>query len=355
MLENSKSLDADASADNGRPAPKLWGWHTLLSIGITLLLLIWLASQVDLAKIGQQIQACHKGLVLLAGLCHYLTYPVRGLRWRRCMIHLPIRGGPVKFGLVVFFYNFVDNVVPAKLGDVYAAHLARINFGIRRSTAIGSIVFLRLLDSWIVLGLGLLASFLMFSTHLPPSVLWALIGGGILAAAATTIMLTVVLLKKSLPAWVPDKVVKIIRSFQSGMWPKADQLFAIAVESALIWFLETLWIYFLALAFGLTLSVLEAVFLTMIPLLASAFPLTPSGAGVVELTLFSCLRVLGVASPMAASMTVVNRFIDYWLHIGLGALLWCVRKSFGLRSWREVSLDATLGKESDGTYGLKDG
>jgi uncharacterized protein (TIRG00374 family) len=158
-------------------------------------------------------------------------------------------------------------------------------------------------------------------------------------------MLTVFLLKKSLPAWVPEKVTQIIRAFQSGMWPRKGELWAICAYSGLIWLLETLWIYFLALSFGLRPTAMEALFLTMIPLLASAFPLTPSGAGVVEVTLFSCLRVLGVASPVAASLTVVNRFIDYWLHIGLGAVLWGIRKSFGLRSWREVPFDPVSGPE----------
>jgi uncharacterized protein (TIRG00374 family) len=74
----------------------------------------------------------------------------------------------------------------------------------------------------------------------------------------------------------------------------------------------------------------------MIPLLASAFPFTPSGAGVVEITLFSCLRVVGVSIPIAGSLTVVNRFIDYWLHIGLGVLTWSIRRVIGLHSWRDV-------------------
>jgi hypothetical protein len=56
----------------------------------------------------------------------------------------------------------------------------------------------------------------------------------------------------------------------------------------------------------------------------------------VEVTLFSCLRVIGVPAPLAASITLVNRFIDYWLHIMLGALVWLARRPLGLRSWREV-------------------
>ena len=40
--------------------------------------------------------------------------------------------------------------------------------------------------------------------------------------------------------------------------------------------------------------------------------------GVVELTLYGCLRALGVGAPVAVSVTVLNRLIDYWLHNALG-------------------------------------
>jgi len=72
-----------------------------------------------------------------------------------------------------------------------------------------------------------------------------------------------------------------------------------------------------------------------IPAIASVFPLTPSGAGAVEVSLFGSLRLVGVAAPLAISVTVVNRFIDYWLHIILGTVVWMMRKTIGLRTWKE--------------------
>jgi len=325
--------------ENNHKGPVLWGWHTYLSIAITMAILVWLVTMLDLKEIWREIKGADKTLLLLGALAHYCTYPVRGLRWRRCLIHLPVRGSTWRFGLLVFFYNFVDNVVPAKLGDVYGAHLARINFGIRRSAAMGSIVFVRMVDGWLVLLLASLSSWLLFSAKLLPSVLWSLIGGGVIAVSITAIMLLVLLLKRSLPDWLPDRIKQMIQAFHTGMWPRTKEIIPIAVLTILIWVLETLWIYLLVLAFGFKLSLLQAVFLTMIPLLASAFPLTPSGAGVVELTMFGCLRVLGMSSPIAVSVTVVNRFADYWLHIGLGLLIWAVRHVIGLRTWREVPLE----------------
>ncbi len=323
--------------NNGR-APQLWGWPTYLSIGIAIIILTFAATLVDLNEVWRQITKCDKRFVVLGALAHYATYLVRGMRWRRCLIHLPITDGSEKFGLLVFFYNFVDNLVPAKLGDVYAAHLARINFKIRRSAAMGSIVFLRMLDAWIVLLLAGLASWILFAEKLPAAVFWSLVGGGIIAVGATSIMLVFFLFKKKLPGWLPDKLQEMIQAFHTGMWPRAQELLPIGVLTAAIWALEIIWIFCLTLAFDLSMGLSDAVFLTMIPLLASAFPFTPSGAGVVEITLFSCLRVVGVSSPVAASLTVINRFLDYWLHIGLGVLTWSIRRVIGLRTWRDVPL-----------------
>jgi uncharacterized protein (TIRG00374 family) len=329
----------DDALNNDHKAPALWGWPTYLSIAIAILILAGAAAMVDFKQIWREIAACDKRFVMLGAVAHYATYIVRGMRWRRCLIHLPITAGNSKFGLLVFFYNFVDNLAPAKLGDVYAAHLARINFKIRRSAALGSIVFLRMLDAWIILVLASLSSWILFSASLPWTVIWSLIGGGLIAVGASTIMLMFILFKRKLPGWVPEKVQRMIMAFHTGMWPTPKEILPIVVLTAIIWALETTWIYSLTLAFELQIGFADAIFLTMIPLLASAFPFTPSGAGVVEITLFSCLRVVGISTPIAGSLTVVNRFIDYWLHIGLGVLTWAIRRIIGLRTWRDVPIE----------------
>jgi uncharacterized protein (TIRG00374 family) len=327
-----------ARVETGDLPPSLWGWHTLLSLAITAAIFAYLATKLDLDRIWQEVSQSNATLLILGALAHYATYPLRGARWQRCMTHLPARCGRAKFGLLLFFYNAVDNVVPAKLGDVYGAHLARINCGIRRSTAMGSLVFLRMVDAWVVLVLAMPASWLLFADKLPKAVFWALIGGGIIAVAATAILLIFFFMKKSLPGWLPEKIKGIIRAFQTGMWPRPSEAVPIAGLTVAIWLLESLWIFLLVWGFGEVLDATQTVFLTMIPLLASGFPLTPSGAGVVDITLFSCLRVVGVASPLAVSITVINRFIDYWLHIGLGLVVWVLRGRLGLRAVRDVAV-----------------
>ena len=323
------------AALNEGDGPRLWSRTTIASIVITVAILVFLLSFVDLAQVWRELAASDKRILILAALSHYATYPVRGVRWRRCLQHMPGRCGNGRYGLLAFFFLFVDNVVPAKLGDIYAAHLARINCGVRRSAALGSIVFQRAVDAWMVLFLAAAASWHLFTAGMPRPVIWALALASLFAVAATAIIVVFVVLKRAVPAWMPEAVRERIVAFQTGMLPKPGEIAPVLFLTLVIWALESLWIYLLLRAFGLDPDAAEAVFLMTIPVIATVFPFTPSGAGAVELTLFGSLRLVGVASPLAVSLTVVNRFIDFWLHIVLGFLVWMFREAVGLRTWRD--------------------
>src|SRR5262249_30056976 len=180
-------------------------------------------------------------------------------------------------------------------------------------------------------------SWWLFATSLPRAVLWSLLLGVCVAGGVTLVLLVGVLSQMWLPTWLPARGQQMLRAFHIGMWPPSSQVGFIIVLTSLIWSLESVWTVSLAAAFGINVRLMQGIFLTMIPLLASALPLTPSGVGVVEVTMYSCLRLLEVSTATAASLTVVHRLIDYWLHIGVGALLWALRQPIGLRTWVEVS------------------
>lgn len=332
--------DAAGSGREGERRPRLFGLHTALSALVTLVALALMARLVDLRAVGQELARCKPGLVVAGMLAHYATYPIRGARWRRSLRHLHPKAGVWRFGLVVFFYNFVDNVVPAKLGDVYGAHLARINLGVPRTAALGGIVFLRIVDAWVVLVLAAPAAWMVFSEALPDGIRHALGFGVALALVGTGAAVALLVLERLPAGRLPEPVARRIAQFRVGMWPRRRELPTIALLTVAIWALETAWIWLLVRAFGLSPSWTELLFLTMLPILASAFPLTPSGAGVVEFTLFGCLRAVGTGAAAAASITVLNRFIDFWLHIALGVVAWFGRRRIGLRTWKEVELPA---------------
>jgi uncharacterized protein (TIRG00374 family) len=189
--------------DGERLKQKMWGWPTYSSIAVSAVILIILVSMLDIKEIWREFESANKNYILIAALSHYATYLVRGTRWRNCLTRFNLKDSSLRFALLVFFYNFVDNLVPAKLGDLYASHMARINFGVRRSAAIGSIVFLRMIDAWILLILAGVSSWLLFAAKLPQSVLWSLVIGIIIAVGATSVLLVFFLFKKSIPGFIP--------------------------------------------------------------------------------------------------------------------------------------------------------
>jgi uncharacterized protein (TIRG00374 family) len=191
-------------------------------------------------------------------------------------------------------------------------------------------------DAWIVLCLAAATSWFLFSAGLPGPVVWALSFAGLFTVAVTAVMVGFGVLKKRVPSWVPESFRQRIAAFRHGMLPESAEIVPVLFLSAIIWALESLWMFLLLRAFGLQPSPSEAVFLMAIPVIASVFPFTPSGAGAVELSLFGSLRLMGIASPLAVSLTVVNRFIDFWLHIVLGTLVWLFRKQIGLQTWKET-------------------
>jgi uncharacterized membrane protein YbhN (UPF0104 family) len=203
-----------------------------------------------------------------------------------------------------------------------------------------------MVDAWVVLLLAVLASWWLFAVGLPRAVLWSLVLGVCVAGGVTLVLLACVLSQTVLPAWIPARGQQMIRAFRVGMWPRSNQLGLIIVLTGFIWGLESVWTISLAAAFGVKVRLMQGMFLTMLPLLASALPLTPSGVGVVEVTMYSCLRLLDVSAATAASLTVVHRLIDHWLHIGVGALLWVFRRSIGLRTWVEASPSGAPGAQA---------
>src|SRR5262245_17593580 len=126
MLEQNPSPAREAHHEEIR----LWCWPTLVSLTITLVILLALGVMLDIQDTWYQVVACDKTLMVLGGLAHYATYVVRGYRWQRCLAPVSSPRQWRLFGLLTFFAAGVDNVVPGKVADVYAAHLARINCGV---------------------------------------------------------------------------------------------------------------------------------------------------------------------------------------------------------------------------------
>ncbi len=131
---------------------------TLIKIGITLLALVYVSTQVDFADIGQRLLGATVGWVLLGFGLFNLSLVVRAYRW---LLLLHGIGSPIKFGRLVTLYfaaNFFNSVLPSGFsGDVVRAVEAAQDMPAR--TAAGTVLVDR--------ATGLLALFMIGLAALP--------------------------------------------------------------------------------------------------------------------------------------------------------------------------------------------
>jgi hypothetical protein len=80
-------------------------------------------------------------------------------------------------------------------------------------------------------------------------------------------------------------------------------------------------VFLVAAAFGVDLTVPEALFVALLASLLTVVPLTPAGLGVVESGTIIALRLLDVTDTNAATIAIVDRGIAYWSVIVVGAVL----------------------------------
>lgn len=312
-----------------------------------MLVLMMLAAYANLGQVLKDLARANWRWVLLAFGAHYSTYFFRGWRWHKCLRHTACPASRRQLAMLVIFYQFVDNIVPAKLGDLYGAHLAKINYGLRRSTALGSMVFLRIMDLWFVLPLAVLSTRGLFSDPKLESLRWGLAGGTAAAVVLSIALLVLLLLHRNPPHWIPEGVHRRLEAFGTGLWPNPGELLGIAGLTGVIWGLEVTRMYCAALALGIHLTPLSTIFLTMVPLAATALPWPPSGAGAAEIGLLLALQTVGVSRDLGMAITILDRLAAYWSHIGLGVLMWTMRGWLGLRTWRQADMLPPLDEDEE--------
>ncbi len=318
---------------------RLRDWKTLLGFGISaaIILLFILTTHLDLGSNWANVQAADLRYLGLALGVYLGAFVFRGLRWRLLLRHADL-GQDLKLpplaGLVEIYYLtwFVNCLVPAKLGDAYRAYLLNKHSGANLERTLGTVVGERMADV-LALGVLLLASGLLIVGQLAGEasnlqfiltvslVLIVAIGAGVmLLRLASTRLLRVV------PARWRDRAARFLEGTLRTF--RRDVQLPLYALTCLIWAGEVLRIWLVMQALhvtGLTVGVI--VFTALAGSLLSTIPFTPGGLGAVEGASVAILGAFGVAAALAGAVAIVDRAINYWSNIPLGALVYAFSKS----------------------------
>ena len=305
--------------------------RTLLSFLVAgiLLALTWILADLRLDDIVSRIRSADPWLIVLAYAVFALTFPIRTLRWRVLLTNAVHREDvtPVyrsrDLAQILYISWFVNGVVPAKLGDLYRAYMARANYGTSLTRTLGTIFSERVFDvGALIIMVMASAAWIARSPETSEEV------GRILAVAALALavlglgVLFLLLFGTPIFARLPKAAAAIYERFHSGVfdswtWRTGPFLW---LASFAIWSLEMVRLAIVMRALGLELHPAEIVFVGTAASLLLAVP-TPGGLGAVEGGLLGLMRLIGVGGGVAGAVAIVDRVITYWSVILTGGLL----------------------------------
>jgi len=220
--------------------------------------------------------------------------------------------------------------IPARLGELARPYLISQRSSIKMSSALGTILVERVLDSFTVLTIAVIVLFL---TELPPWMIISSIIFFLLATAMFCFILFLILRRDTalkfiniilnkLPGKLANKIDELIHHFIDGFQivTNIKLLLYLFFLSVLIWLVDVLAIYMLLLSFGFTLPVIASFVLMIILIVGIAIPAGPGYIGNWHYACVLALSFFSIAKAEALSFAVVYHFLSMIIVVVLGAV-----------------------------------
>ena len=336
-MEAAPESRAERPARAAAPVPR---WRKLLPwIGVAVL--AWILSQMDGAAMARALGRVSWTTLLLAAAAFSGNLFLKAWRWQRLLRAQSIEM-PARVSLAAFLSGqFYAQVTLGRAGEFFRVE-ALLERGVSGGTALASCVFDRLLDVFLVFGLGA-----VFATRVLANHQLAFVALGLLLSAAGVLA---VLLRYAVPsrpgvspnalqAWLDalearrfiGRVVRLVRELLQGMLPmlRGPVLAEAILWSAISWFgyFEALFQLADGLALGVSRVLLTAT--AEFAALSALLPITVSGLGARELIYIQVLENHGVQNETAVVLSLLHLFIMSVCATGFGfaGVLWRQRQT----------------------------
>jgi len=221
--------------------------------------------------------------------------------------------------------------IPARIGELARPYLISKRSSIKMSSALGTIVIERILDSFTVLTIATVVLFIDMPFDLPSWMVKSCIIFSLLALSLFCFILFLILRREAalkfiniilnrLPGKLANKIDVAIHHFIDGLQIVTNiKLFSyLLFLSVIIWLVDVLAIYILLLAFGFTLPVMASFVLMVILIVGIAIPAAPGFVGNWHYACVFALGLFGLAKADALSFAVVHNFLSMAIVLVLG-------------------------------------
>jgi len=299
----------------------------IFGIVLGIVLIYFSVRGINFSETISHLKNIHIGYAVLSLFLIVLMQTLRSYRWGIILEPLEKISQFTLFAVTSVGFLAIA-AIPARIGELARPYLIAKKSSIKMSSALGTIIVERVLDSLAILTITIVVLLLQ---DLPS---W-MIKSGMLFFVMTMLMIAFIIgliwrrdaavkiidrFLRRLPGKLAPKVNNVIHHFIDGFQviTNVKRLLYLLFLSAVVWLVDVAVIYALLLAFGFNLPIL-APFVVMIVLVAGiAIPTAPGFIGNWHYACILGLSLFSVAKPEAFSFALVYHFLSIIVLIVLG-------------------------------------
>ncbi len=285
--------------------------RALVGILISVVTLVAILRGVDLGQVADILRSATPGwlAVMVAGIAVDLM--TRGVRWGRLLEpvrHVPYRR-MVEYLLIGYLAN---NVLPARLGELVRCHYLGDREGVSRTTALGTVVVERVVDTAVVVSIAALAIVVLQVRGLVANAVLL----GLAVTALLVVGLAVLVVAHRLPGveravaimdrW--PRVADLGRKLHNGLAvaSRPRTLVEALVLSAFAWTATVIAFAAAGQALGVQLTTAQAALLASGVALATAIPSGPGNLGTFDLAAVAIASTFGLDREKAVALAILS-------------------------------------------------
>jgi glycosyltransferase 2 family protein len=282
---------------------------------------------INLQDIVRDLKKIQPGYVVIFILLAILMQGLRSYRWGVILQPLEKIDQLSLFSVTSVGFLAIA-AIPARIGELVRPYLIAKRSTIKMSSAFGTVIVERVLDSFTVLAIAVIVLFLndLPSWMIKSSILFFLLTLLLFCCLLYLIWRREAALRiinrilSKLPGKFAHKIDEMIHRFIDGFQiiVNIKLLIYLFLLSALIWLLDVLAIYVLLEAFGFALPVMASFVVMIILIVGIAIPTAPGFIGSWHFSCILALGLFGIAKPEALSFAVVYHFLSMVIVVVLG-------------------------------------
>lgn len=240
---------------------------------------------------------------------------VRGYRYRNILDNLGERITVLLSTACIFISQTANLIIPARLGDLVRLLILKHERGTNYPTGLSSLVVERFFDIAVIALLG--AAAVPFILNIPDwfiSVIYVT-----LALCAAFVLFLLFSGSFSSENKYLALLIGLLNEVRSASLRPVSLIY-LGFVSLVIWIMDSLICYVIALMFSVNIPFLVVILAIVIGNLVKAVPLTPGGVGTYEVALALTFEISGVAPAVATLIAVIDHLVKNLVTLGGGII-----------------------------------